>query len=95
MDHTINVLTEIDNDRGWTFTVSLGDDADALQYTVTLGWRDYDHWSHGRVAPQRVIQAAFRFLLERESPSEIMPAFDCAVIRRYFPDVDQELPKLL
>ncbi len=95
MDHTINILTEVDNERGWTFTVELSDDGAEHRYTVTLGWRDYDHWSHGRVAPERVVRAVLRFLLERESPAQIMPRFDCAVIRRYFPEVDQALPKLI
>jgi len=49
----------------------------------------------GRVAPEKVVDAAFRFLLDREPASSILENFDCAVIRRYFPEVDRELPKMM
>lgn len=91
----INVKTETDAERGWTFDVELTDNGDIHQYQVSLSWSDYDLWSHGQFAPERVVKAAFRFLLEREPASAILPRFDCAVIRRYFPDVDRELPKLV
>jgi spore germination protein YaaH len=89
----IRVKTETDSSRGWTFAVELADGGRTRDYTVTLSWSDYDHWSHGRVAPERVVQAAFEFLLARESADQIMSQFDCAIIRRYFPEVDSELPK--
>jgi len=89
----ITVKTETDSSRGWTFAVELADNGRTHEYTVMLSWSDYDHWSHGRVAPERVIQAVFEFLLERESAGQILSKFDCAIIRRYFPEVDRELPK--
>lgn len=91
----INVKTETDRERGWDFDVELSDDGECYTYQVSLSWSDYDHWSHGQFPPERVVKAAFRFLLEREPASAILPRFDCAVIRRYFPDVDRELPKLV
>jgi len=91
---TIHVKTETDSDHGWTFAVELIDeDGGHHEYDVKLSWSDYDHWSHGRVAPERVVEEAFSFLLEREPASSILSKFDCAVIRRYFPEVDRELPK--
>ena len=92
---TINVKTETDTARGWVFCVDLEDGDETHSFDVSLSWPDYDHWSHGRVAPERVVMAAFEFLLKREPISSIMPKFDCAVIRRYFNDVDAELPKML
>lgn len=91
----IDVKTEEDSPRGWLFGVELDDGGDALSYTVTLNWSDYDLWSRGQVAPERVVRAAFEFLLQREPAASILPKFDCALIRRYFPEVDRELPKLL
>jgi len=91
----INVKTETDSSRGWTFAVELNDDGRKHDYTVTLSWSDYDHWSHGRVAPERVVEAAFEFLLDHEPADAILSEFDCAIIRRYFPEVDRELPKLV
>ena len=45
----------------------------------------------GRVAPQRVVHAAFGFLLSKEPASSILAKFDCSIIRRYFPEVDKEI----
>ena len=91
----IEVKTEEDSPRGWSFGVELTDEGRRREYSVTLSWSDYDLWSHGQVAPERVVRAAFEFLLSREPADAILSKFDCAVIRRYFPDVDRELPKLL
>ena len=91
----INIAREIEGKNNWTYEVQLTDGGQSHDYKVTLSWSDYDLWSHGRVAPEKVVHAAFEFLLQRESPSMILSKFDCSVIRRYFPEVDQELPKLL
>jgi len=92
----IDVKTEQDTGRGWAFDVVVDDDdGQRHEYQVTLSWPDYDLWCHGQVAPERVVRAAFRFLLEKESAEMILSRFDCAVIRRYFPEVDKQLPAFL
>jgi hypothetical protein len=91
----IEILNETESQRQWTYQVRVFDDGRVHEHEVTLSWSDYDLWSHGRVAPERVVRAAFQFLLQREAASSILGRFDCSVIRRYFPDVDQELPKLI
>lgn len=91
----ISVKTESDSGRGWTFHVEIDDDGRLHEYDVTLSWSDYDLWSRGQVAPERVVRAAMNFLLEREPATAIMRSFDCAVIRRYFPEVDKTLPGML
>ncbi len=91
----IHVKTEEDQGRGWKFGVEVDANGKVHTYEVTLNWSDYDLWSRGQVAPERVIQAAFRFLLQREPAGEILSRFDCAMIRRYFADVDKVLPTLI
>lgn len=91
----IEVKTEQDSGRGWSFGVEVEGEGQPHRYTVTLSWSDYDLWSHGQVAPERVVRAAFEFLLRREGAGAILSKFDCALIRRYFPEVDRELPGLL
>jgi hypothetical protein len=95
LTHQIDVKTETESNRGWTFDVEVRQDGDRHRFDVTLNWSDYDLWSHGRVAPQRVIVATMEFLLRNEPPQAILKKFDCAVIRRYFPQVDRELPAML
>jgi len=37
-------------------------------------------------SPERLVEASFEFLLEREPKESILPRFDLPVIERYFPD---------
>ena len=91
----IEVGTESEAQNAWQYDVKVFDDGRTYDYAVTLSWSDYDHWSHGRVSPSKVVHAAFEFLLQRESPRSILSKFDCSVMRRYFPEVDKELPKMI
>lgn len=92
---TIEISTETEGSNCWEYEVRVAQNREAFDYLVTLNWSDYDLWCHGRVAPERVVYAAFEFLLSKESASSILPKFDCSLIRRYFPEVDQELPKIV
>ena len=91
----IEIVTETEGSNCWQYEVNVSDKGDSFDYAVTLSWSDYDLWSHGRVAPQRVVHAAFKFLLSKETASSILPKFDCSLIRRYFPEVDEELPSMV
>jgi len=92
---TINVGIETEHTNHWAYEVQVDEGDQRLDYRVTLGFADYDLWSHGRVAPEKVVRAAIQFLLEREEAPEIKSKFDCSIIRRYFPEVDGELPAMI
>ena len=91
----IEIGEEKEGESQWSYDVTVYDGGKAHAYQVTLSFQDYDHWSHGRVPPEQVVRAAFRFLLDREPASAILSKFDCSVIRRYFPEVDQQIGKYL
>ena len=91
----IEIGTETEGKNHWAYDVRVSEGELDYRYTVTLNWSDYDHWSHGRVAPEKVVRAAFEFLLAKEPASSILPKFDCSLIRRYFPEVDTQLPKMV
>lgn len=91
----IEVGEETEARHHWAYAVSVFDAGRKHDYAVTLSFQDYDLWSRGRVSPSRVVETAFRFLLANEPAGSIMSRFDCSVIRRYFPQVDQELPEML
>jgi hypothetical protein len=91
----IDIATETEGANHWRYLVHVREEGSRHDYEVTLGWSDYDLWCHGRVAPEKVVRAAFEFLLERERASEILRRFDCSVIRRYFPEVDSDLSQLI
>ena len=44
------------------------------------------------VAPQRLLETSFRFLLEREPNTSILRAFELPVIARYFPEYVSDVP---
>lgn len=92
---TIEIDTETEGKNHWGYQVRVKEKGRTHTYDVTLNWSDYDLWSHGRVAPEKVVHTAFEFLLAREPATSILPKFDCSLIRRYFSEVDAELPKML
>ena len=91
----IEVGVETEHATHWSYEVRVFADGRTHDYAVTLSFQDYDLWSRGRVSPSRVIESAFKYLLANEPATAIMDKFDCSVIRRYFPKVDQELPGML
>lgn len=91
----ISIDTETEGPDKWTYDICVTESKRTHRYTVTLSWSDYDLWSHGRVRPEKVVRAAFEFLLQKKSTSNITTKFDCSLIRRYFPEVDQELSKMV
>jgi hypothetical protein len=44
---------------------------------------------------ERCLEAAFRFLLDREPKESILGQFDVKVISSYFPEFERELPRYL
>ena len=43
------------------------------------------------VSAQKLLEASFRFLLEREPNTSILSSFDLPVISRYFPEYQKEI----
>jgi hypothetical protein len=69
-------------------------DGTTQRYDVTMSERDYERLAQGR-EPDRVIEAAFRFLLDREPKESILSRFDVQVIGSYFPEFERKLPDYL
>ncbi|HEY8125401.1 MAG TPA: hypothetical protein VIF88_08290 [Methylocystis sp.] len=76
------------------FEVKVRDAASETLHGVTLSRQDLKRLSKG-VDAERLVDAAFRFLLDRESKESILARFDLSVISRYFPDFEQKLPHYL
>lgn len=77
------------------FTVVVREGRSESRHAVTMTRQACERLTRGRHAPERCIEAAFRFLLEREPKEAILGRFDVTVIARYFPDFEQELPRYL
>ena len=65
------------------------------RHNVTMGKGVCERLSGGTHTPERCLEAAFRFLLDREPKESILRSFDVSVISRYFPEFERELPRYL
>jgi hypothetical protein len=62
---------------------------------VTMAGETCERLTAGKHTPERCLEAAFRFLLDREPKESILSRFDVTVISRYFPEFERELPRYL
>lgn len=77
---------------GDTFEVTVEDTTGKTRHAVTMSDEVYQRLSKGHVDEEHVLEAAFRFLLEREPKESILQRFDVMVIARYFPEFERALP---
>ncbi len=49
--------------------------------------------THGTITTEQLLRNSFEFLLERESNTSILRAFDLSVIARYFPEYEREISR--
>lgn len=74
-----------------TYEVVVSDGRGESRHAVTVGSAD-----HHRLAPdgqptEKLLEAAFLFLLDREPKESILGRFDITVISRYFPEFEREI----
>ena len=77
------------------FTVRVTAGGGETRHDVTMSRATADDLGAGRHDPARIVEAAFRFLLDREPKESIMARFDVTVISRYFPEFEDTLPDYL
>ncbi len=76
-------------------TVTIRDAKGQTRHRVTLA-RGYSDWlTGGKHTAEQCVDAAFRFLLDREPKESILRQFDFSVIAQYFPEFERELPHYL
>jgi hypothetical protein len=77
------------------FEVTVRDGNGETRHRVTMARATCERLTGGKHTPERCLEAAFRFLLDREPKESILGRFDVTVISRYFPEFEQELPRYL
>ena len=77
------------------FEVAVGDEQGESRHQVTMATEMCTRLTQDRCTPEACIEAAFRFLLDREPKESILRRFDVSVIARYFPEFEKELPRYL
>jgi hypothetical protein len=64
-------------------------------HRVRIARETYLRLTSGNHKPERFLDAAFRFLLDREPKESILRRFNVEIIERYFPEFERELPHYL
>jgi hypothetical protein len=77
------------------FEVVVHEGGGESRHHVTMTSDACERLAKGAHTPERCIEAAFQFLLDREPKESILQRFDIAVIARYFPEFERELPRYL
>ena len=69
-----------------TYRVSVEERGSTTQHTVTATPQDIARYAPAGTTPERLLEASFEFLLEREPATAILTSFALPVIERYFPE---------
>ena len=77
------------------FEVVVREGEGETRHNVTMSREMCERLTAGKHAPERCLEATFRFLLDREPKESILRRFDVTVISRYFPEFERELPRYL
>jgi hypothetical protein len=88
-------VRRLSDDKSLRFEVVVSEGPGETRHEVTIASADCERLTAGTDSPERCVEAAFRFLLDREPKESILPSFDVSVISGYFPDFERELPGYL
>lgn len=78
-----------------SFEVVVHDASSETSHQVTMSRQMHERLALASGTPERCVEAAFRFLLEREPKESILRRFDISEIPRYFPEFERQLPRYL
>jgi hypothetical protein len=77
------------------FAVTVREPDGETSHQVSMSRQTWQRLCAGKYPPERCIDAAFRFLLDREPKESILGRFDVTLIARYFPSFERDLPGYL
>ena len=88
-------VRRISEDGALDFEVVVREGEGETRHHVTMSREMCERLTAGKHTPERCLEAAFRFLLDREPKESILGRFDVTVISRYFPEFEREMPRYL
>src|SRR5262249_29709980 len=77
------------------FEVIVREGKGETRHHVTMSREMCERLTAGKHTPQRYLEAAFRFLLDREPKESMLRRFDVTAISRYCPEFEREMPQYL
>jgi len=75
------------------FLVEVTSDGVKTEHTVGIDEEYYQALCSGKIQHEELVEKSFKFLLERESASNILREFDLQLISEYFPEYENEIGK--
>lgn len=79
------------SDDPYAFEVRVATRGTETRHRVTMTNTTFRKLAGEKASPERVIEAAFEFLLDREPKESILRSFDVNVISSYFPNFESEI----
>jgi hypothetical protein len=76
----------------WLVTVEA---ATRTQHRVRVTPADLRRFGSGNATAEQLLEASFRFLLQREPNTSILTSFDLPLIGQYFPEYGKEIARYL
>ena len=80
-----SVLITVEHSGDTVYRVTVQDGTTRTTHDVTVTPEDVTRYAPG-APPERLLEASFEFLLEREPAGAILSRFALPVIERYFPE---------
>lgn len=77
------------------FEVEVREGEGKTRHTVSLSRDVYERLTQAGASPDDLVEASFRFLLDREPKEAILTRFDLTVISQYFPEFEKKIPEYL
>jgi hypothetical protein len=77
------------------FEVMVSESGSTTRHEVTMSPALFNTLAGTARTPECYIDAAFRFLLDREPKEAILRKFDLELIESYFPEFSREFPRYL
>jgi len=88
-------VTQTGHSDPLAFGVVISESDSQTRHQVTMSKADYGRLTNGACPPEQLVDAAFRFLLDREPKEAILSRFDISAISQYFPDFETKLPQYM
>jgi len=84
-------MIEVKKKKEGEFLVIVDEENSRTKHRVELDDEYYRALTQGKITEEELLKKSFRFLLERESKESIFSRFNLKVIKRYFPEYEEEI----
>jgi hypothetical protein len=78
-----------------TYRVTVEEGTSSTTHDVTVRPEDVTRYADPGTAPERLLEASFEFLLERESKESILRSFELPLIEQFFPEYPRRIREKL